>query len=113
MDSRAPSGPRPRFGCDGSWLMASLANVSSMSFRFCLLKPSSTRRRTVSLFWSVVMVVPFYFAAETGRFAAGLVGTLPALGLGRCAWSGADVLVYESQSVFVQPPSMGRSAMSL
>src|SRR6266550_6634403 len=82
MDSRAPSGPRARFGCDGSWLMASLAKVSSMSVRFWLLKPSSTRRRTVSLFWSVVvMVLPFFFAVENATgFAEGLVRTSPACG---------------------------------
>src|SRR2546425_7688221 len=74
MDSRAPSGPRPRFGCDGSWLIASLAKISSRSFRLCLLKPSSTRRRTVDLFWSVVMFGPNHFAVRTREwFAGGLV----------------------------------------
>src|SRR5712692_2078252 len=80
MDSRAPSAPRPRFGCDGSWLMASLAKVSSTSFRFCLLKPSSTRRRTVSLFWSVVMVDPLSFVTETGRGSQGPGGHLAGTG---------------------------------
>src|SRR5437867_8467657 len=88
MESRAPSGPRPRLGCDGSWLMASLLKISSTSFRLCLLKPSSTRRRTVSLFWSVVMLAPSYSRWEAVGFAGGLVGTSPALGLGRCASGG-------------------------
>jgi hypothetical protein len=42
-----------------------------------------------------------------------LVGISPALGRGRCAWSGANVLVYESELVLLQPLSMGRCAMSL
>src|SRR2546425_2523941 len=67
MDCRAPSGPRPRFGCEGSWLMASLLKISSRSFRLCLLKPSSTRRRTVDLFWSVLMLPPNYFAVNDER----------------------------------------------
>src|SRR5437899_10617803 len=67
MDCRAPSGPRPKFGCDGSWLMASFEKISSRNFRLCLLKPSSTRRRTVDLFWSVVMWPPIHFAVNNVR----------------------------------------------
>src|SRR3989442_15252048 len=67
MDTRAPSGPRPRFGCDGSWLMASFEKISSRNFRLCLLKPSSTRRRTVDLFWSVVIWPPIHFAVNDVR----------------------------------------------
>src|SRR5258708_36444471 len=69
MDSRAPSGPRPRFGCDGSWLMASFEKISSRNFRLCLLKPSSTRRRTVDLFWSVVIWPPIHFAVSGSQRA--------------------------------------------
>src|SRR5712691_10804099 len=92
MDSRAPSGPRPRFGCDGSWLMASFEKISSRNFGLCLLKPSSTRRRTVDLFWSVVMLPPIQFAVKTQVVRRGPGGHLAGTGARAVRWVRRNML---------------------